>query len=392
MTRRQFTSASLAATATGLLSAPAELRRVGIIGHTGRGNYGHGLDTVWGKLSDLASVVAVADADPAGLASAQKKLKLDKGYLDYHTMLSEQKPDIVAIGPRHADQHRDMLLAAIAAGARGIYIEKPFCRSAAEADEIIAAAGKVGTKIAIAHRNRYHPALKTIDGLIADGLLGKLIEIRCRGKEDKRGGAEDLWVLGSHLLNLVQYFGGQPQTCTATIYQGGRLATKADVVQGAEGLGLLVGNEIHASYRMERGFNAYFSSLQLAGEKDAGFGLQLIGTKGTIDLRIDAEPIAHFRVGNPNTSTPGSTEWQPITTAGVGVPEPIPGLGASVADHTAAVRDLFSALAGDRQPLCSAYDARVSVEMISAAFASHVAGGARISLPLQDRSAPLSGW
>ena len=36
--------------------------RVGIIGHTGRGNYGHGIDTVW-KAIDGAQVVAVADPD-----------------------------------------------------------------------------------------------------------------------------------------------------------------------------------------------------------------------------------------------------------------------------------------------------------------------------------------
>ena len=37
--------------------------RVGVIGHTGRGNYGHGLDTVWGHLPGC-ELVAVADAIP----------------------------------------------------------------------------------------------------------------------------------------------------------------------------------------------------------------------------------------------------------------------------------------------------------------------------------------
>ena len=34
---------------------------MGVIGHTGRGNYGHGLDTVWQKLPDT-EIEAVADA------------------------------------------------------------------------------------------------------------------------------------------------------------------------------------------------------------------------------------------------------------------------------------------------------------------------------------------
>ena len=62
-----------------------------------------------------------------------------KGYDDYRRMLDEVKPELVAIGPRWIDQHRDMVLAAVHCGARGIYMEKPFCRTMAEADELVAA-------------------------------------------------------------------------------------------------------------------------------------------------------------------------------------------------------------------------------------------------------------
>ena len=74
-------------------------------------------------------IVGVADADPAGLVKAQKKLKLERGFADYRQMLAELKPEIVAIAPRHVDEHRDMAMAAIEAGAQGIYMEKPFCRT-----------------------------------------------------------------------------------------------------------------------------------------------------------------------------------------------------------------------------------------------------------------------
>ena len=40
---------------------------MGVIGHTGRGNYGHGLDVVW-NLLDETSIGAVADANEGGLA------------------------------------------------------------------------------------------------------------------------------------------------------------------------------------------------------------------------------------------------------------------------------------------------------------------------------------
>ena len=36
--------------------------KVAIIGHTGRGNYGHGLDAVWKQFDDI-EIVAVADPE-----------------------------------------------------------------------------------------------------------------------------------------------------------------------------------------------------------------------------------------------------------------------------------------------------------------------------------------
>jgi predicted dehydrogenase len=68
---------------------------------------------MWLSLPET-EIVAIADADATGLAAELKKLKLTKGYADYHAMLAETKSDLVAIGPRHIDQHRDMCLAAIA--------------------------------------------------------------------------------------------------------------------------------------------------------------------------------------------------------------------------------------------------------------------------------------
>jgi predicted dehydrogenase len=109
-------------------NAPAKKYRVGVIGHTGRGDYGHGLDTVWRDVPQ-AEVVGVADANPQGLAQAVKRLRVSRGYDDYRKMLDELKPDLVSIGVTYIDQHRDMVLAAAERGVRGIYMEKPLCRT-----------------------------------------------------------------------------------------------------------------------------------------------------------------------------------------------------------------------------------------------------------------------
>ena len=378
-----FTAVSFAAVADSKL-------RVAVIGHTGRGNYGHGLDTMWLKIPAV-EIAAVADADDKGLKAELKKLAVGKGFADYHAMLTEVKPDIVAIGPRHVDQHRDMLLAAIQAGARGIYIEKPFCRSLAEADEVIAAADKAGTKIAIAHRNRYHPVLPVIAKLIKEGAIGRVLEMRGRGKEDARGGGLDLWVLGTHIFNLATYFGGAPQACMATVLQDGKPVTKADVKEGDEGIGALVGNEVHARFELADGVPLFFDSVQNAGVKEAGFGLQIIGTKGIIDFRIDQEPVAHLCLGSPfNSFAKEPRQWQPITTAGINQPEPIADLGKQLSSHEAAGLDLIAAIQGNRAPLCDAVQGRQTIEMVSAVFESHRLNGQRVALPLKTRVNPLT--
>ncbi len=390
MNRRYFLGTTLGAGLALATHAGAEERklRVAVIGHTGRGNYGHGLDVVWLALPEV-ELVAVADADAKGLAAAQKKLKLAKGYADYRAMLADTKPDIVAIAPRFVDEHRDMALAAIAAGARGIYSEKPCCRSPAEADEILAACENNGVKFAVAHRNRYHPAIPAVDKLLKEGALGRLLEMRARGKEDQRGGGLDLWVLGAHLMNLMNYFGGQPVACTASVLQDGKPATRADVQDGAEGVGPLAGNAVHARYELERGVPAFFDSVQNAGSKAAGFGLQLIGTQGVIDMRIDTEPFVQLLPGGALYPQQEPRTWTPVSSAGPGHPEPIADLAKLVSSHQLAARDLIAAIRENRAPLCDIRAARTTIEMICAVFASHRLGSQRVTFPLQTRENPL---
>jgi hypothetical protein len=47
--------------------------RVAVIGRTGKGNYGHGLDVVW-KALDNVEIVAVADEDEKGRVAAAGRI------------------------------------------------------------------------------------------------------------------------------------------------------------------------------------------------------------------------------------------------------------------------------------------------------------------------------
>ena len=381
MKRRDFLTASALALSAALLRAQSAGRplTVGVIGHTGQGNYGHGEDAVWLKVPQT-KIIAVADADPKGLADAAKRLGGVEAFADYKAMLTKAKPDIAAICTRHIHEHRDMIVAAIEAGVKGIYIEKPFVRTLAEADEIVKLCTDKGVRLAIAHRNRYHPVLAIVQKLVAAGEIGELKEVRVCGKQDQRGGGLDLWVLGGHGFNLATLFTGPAISCQATVLVEGRPATKADIKAGDEGVGLIVGDEIHARYETKSGIPLYFDSKKGSWTKGTPFGARLIGTKGAISLQIDEEPLAVLERDGKKT---------PITTAGIGQPEPIKDIKLVNGGHHGAVRDLLAAIADNREPLCGPEAGRETVELTLAVFASFAAGGAKVALPMVSRQHPL---
>jgi predicted dehydrogenase len=366
--------------------------RVAVIGHTGRGNYGHGIATVWKRFPEC-EVVAVSDPDEKGRGEVLKGYAGEggkpgaKGYADYREMLDAAKPQIVGIGPRWLDQHRDLVLACAERGIH-MYMEKPMCRTLAEADQMAAACEKHGVKLALAHQTRYSPKLQAIRELIEGGQLGTLLELRGRGKEDNRGGGEDLWVLGSHVMNLIHYFGGQPTWCFARAEQGGKPVTKADVKEGNEGIGPLAGDSITAMYGLESGATAYFGSRRAMGGGAGRFGLQIFGSKGILEIVTGSLPSVQFLADPAWSPGRSKAQWQPVSSAGIGQPEPLKDGGLD-GGNALAVKDLLAAIENDRDPECSVYEGRTTVEMIAAVFESHRLA-APVTFPLKTRENPLT--
>ena len=359
--------------------------RIGVIGHTGQGNYGHGVDTVWGHIQGC-TVVAVADPDPAGLQQAEKRLNASQGYSDYRQMLVNEKLDIVSICPRWVDRHHEMVLAC-AERKLHIYMEKPFCRDLQEADKMVKACESNDIKLAIAHQTRYSPKLAVIRNLIEDGGIGTVLELRGRGKEDRRGGGEDLWVLGSHVFNLMQYFGGDSQWCMAEATQQGKRITIEHVGPGNEGIGPLAADSITAMYGMQDNITGYFASDREAGNGDR-FALQIYGSRGVVEIKTGFLPAAYY-LDDP-TWSPGRSgkTWTPISSAGVGKSEPLKDLSLH-AGNVVACQDLLQAIEQDRLPECNVYEARHTIEMIAATFESHRLRG-QVPMPLVERRNPLT--
>jgi len=369
--------------------------RVAAIGRTGRGDWGHAIDQLWGGVEG-AELVAVADESDEALAKAVERNKLDASrpgvvHRDWKAMLTEAKPDIVAICMRHIDCHAEMAIAAAEAGVKGIFMEKPFVRTLAEADAVIAACKKSNSKLSLAFVNRHAPAYAAARDLIEDGRIGKVLELRGRGKEDARGGGEDLIVLGCHILDMMVDLGGTPQWCDAAISQGGRPITRADATAGPEGIGPIAGDSVSAMFGLADGPIGYFASVRDAGLKQPNFGLTVVGTKGAIHIRPDHVPQASLREA-PLWRVDKEFPWKPIGAEGVESPP----MNVSDVDRAAervvwgrrAAADLVDAIAEDREPETGMYAGRTVLEMTTAVYASALAG-TRVTWPMASGGNPL---
>jgi predicted dehydrogenase len=288
-----------------------------------------------------------------------------------------------------------MLLAAVRSGVKAIYTEKPFARSLDEADRILEACEARSVKVAVAHQNRAFPGPRLAQKLIADGKIGRLRALRAYGKQDRRGGGQDLMVLGTHMLDLMRFLVGDARWCHARVQEGGRDATAGDVRPAEEEAGLIAGDDIVAEYGFDNGITGSYESARADdGGKGNYFRMDLCGTGGIVTVWSSTSmPVYYYP--RPFALPDRADEWQVLQ------PEPLPppaGLTAPASGASAMnpanqliAADLLAALESGRKPLSSAHDARAALEMIMAVYESHIAGD-RVSLPLEQRTHPLSRW
>jgi len=387
-TRRELLAASAAAATAPLLARAAEAAPplpAAVVGHTGRGDYGHGLDAVFAGRPGVA-LVAVADPDEAGRAKAAARIHAPRSYADYREMLEKERPRLVSVAPRQADQRQAMILAALRAGAH-VLSEKPFVTAPAEADAILAEASARSLTIAVAHQMRLAPPVVRLRQAVADGLLGDLLALHAVGKQDARAGGEDMMVLGTHLFDLLRLFAGDPEWCTARVLVPGRDATAADARATKDAVGPVAGDEIDAQFAFPRGVLATFTSRDRLRETAGRWGVELVGSKGRARILCDIPP--HVLVLKPGAWAPEgrADAWAPLP--GAEEDGKAGGADAFAAANRRVVDDWLDAIAKGRQPACGGSDGAKAVEMVMAVY--HAAlGGGRVRFPLAVRTHPLA--
>lgn len=150
-------------------------------------------------------VVAVCDIVPALL----DKFDGDWGhrwpnvakYTNYHEMLEKEQIDILSVvTPDH--RHAEVVFAAVPAGVKAIYCEKPIATTLADADKMIALTEEAGVHMVVNHTRRWYGTYQYARELIRAGHLGKVTHIHanCGGPRAM------LFRNGTHLIDAVNFF------------------------------------------------------------------------------------------------------------------------------------------------------------------------------------------
>lgn len=383
ISRRSFLQTSAAASlgwglAGGVVSAQsAPLLRAAIIGHTGRGDYGHDLDLIF-KGRDGIELVAVADPDPAGRAKAMGRSGAARSYADWLEMLGREKPQLVSVAMRQAVPHSEIVLACVRAGAH-VYCEKPFTTCPAESDVLLAEAGQRRSRIAVAHNMRMMPAVSAVKRMIENGGLGDVVEMRAFGKQDARSGGEDLMVLGTHLFDLMRLIAGDPVSCAAQVLQEGKPVNRDQARRVKDDVGWVAGDQVFATFGFAHGVVGTFTSAAKLKETTGRWGLEIHGSRGVARINCDLIPAA-FQLQTSGWGNAGRQDnWKAVDTAGFPVP-PAPQFNA--------VSDWLQSVAQDREPFCSARNGAWAVEMVMGVYEAALTGR-RVEFPLKRRKHPL---
>jgi len=167
---------------------------------------------------------AVVQRHPTEDDDAEKDHPGIKSYRSAEKLVADPAVDAVVITTT-PEAHYEQTKLALHNG-KSVILEKPFCSTSQEAEELISLATKKNLLLSIYQNRRFDTDFITLKKLIQDGTLGRVVEFEThvdrytpslpntwKGKVMPGGGA--IYDLGSHLLDQVVFLFGLPKEITA---------------------------------------------------------------------------------------------------------------------------------------------------------------------------------
>ena len=345
-------------------------------------------------------IAALADSNP----EAEKNFRLtgaQRLYPAFEEMMEREKPDIVILCSRLPMEHYEQIKFALSHRCH-VLCEKPLADTPERADELLALSRRTGCLVQMAHLARFAPTFREMKRMIEAGEIGRILSCVMRGKEDTRGGGEDMLVLGTHVLDAAAWIFGAPEQVWSDIRFRGRPLTARDVLTTTEPLGPCGGDEVFSLYRFPNGVNGVFESRHVIENGDERLGIAVCGTSGILTIRytgkrelricrdfpVPMEDRSEFQVVTPpeDPPIPGAA---PLEYEKLGINPEKPFHLYFADNNRRAAWNLLQAIEG-KEPLTAGIDsALVSLEMIVGAYQSAL-NRAPVAFPLRDRRHPLA--
>jgi predicted dehydrogenase len=236
-------------------------------------------------------IVAVAARDRGRAETFASSYGVERVVDTYADLVADPEVDVV-YNPLANAFHAPWNLAAIQAG-KAVLTEKPFARNAIEAEVVRKAARRRGTVVMEGFHYLFHPIIKRMVGLLADGTLGTLqhVEVVMKMPEPKPDDARwnlqfaggcvmDLGCYGLHVnRQLARFAGGDPTIVDA------RGIERSPGIDASFDIDLTFPNAASASIVTSMTADRYEMTLRLIGDKGEAFAYDYLLQYG--DDRIE---------------------------------------------------------------------------------------------------------
>jgi len=125
-------------------------------------------------------LVAAADRDRKRLKAFEERYGEGATYTDAEQMLRQERPDIVAIATN--TKHRaDLTCLAVECRAKGIFTEKPMAHTLEEADRMVKICADAGVPLSCGAITTTHPSFARARALLDGGAIGELVSMEAAG-------------------------------------------------------------------------------------------------------------------------------------------------------------------------------------------------------------------
>ena len=161
-----------------------------------------------------AKMVAGCDIDSSRLKKFGARWNVDRLYKDYKAMLRHEELDIVCIAT-WTSLHAKMVIDAAKFGVRSIFCEKPIALDTKDARRMVNICKSKNISLIINHERRWDSYYQKAHQIIKSGKIGKVRTIignalssKPRKQLTRTSGGGALFHDGTHLADLLLYFGG----------------------------------------------------------------------------------------------------------------------------------------------------------------------------------------